>query len=340
MDDTEEIEVVDQHPIPTSNAASHIRLRSVVRKDFRKVKTDGKDWAICNICKSKLSTKKFVSGIQPMFKMVSRNTIKKDIFKVYDIEREKMYSLLEKIESRVAITTDMWTSKPNKRDFVAIRHISLMKNGHCENIDRKLSTTTVDNATTNDAMIPTVLGKPSISSLLLRACVLDPRYKMKVVEYDFPIIYGENASYQIEKIRQDCYDLLHEYQSRLERNQPSTMGGDKSACQVTDVDGHDPLSSYDLFVNLSTNSMLVISELDFYLEENVLPRNPNFDVLSWWKTNGVKFPTLQKIVWDILAIPVSTVTSESSFSTSTSSTAVSPNPPKFCDEEEADENAD
>ena len=27
---------------------------------------------------------------QPMFKMVSRNTIKKDIFKVYDIEREKM----------------------------------------------------------------------------------------------------------------------------------------------------------------------------------------------------------------------------------------------------------
>ncbi|KAL7170787.1 hypothetical protein ACSBR2_035626 [Camellia fascicularis] len=94
------------------------------------------------------------------------------------------------------------------------------------------------------------------------------------------------------------------------------MGGSKSACQVIDVDEHDPLSSYDLFVNLSTNSMLVRSELDFYLEENVLPRTPDFDVLRWWKTNGVKFPTVQKIVWDILAIPVSTVTSKSSFSTS------------------------
>uniref|UniRef100_A0A1S4DMZ5 Zinc finger BED domain-containing protein DAYSLEEPER n=1 Tax=Nicotiana tabacum TaxID=4097 RepID=A0A1S4DMZ5_TOBAC len=53
-----------------------------------------------------------------------------------------------------------------------------------------------------------------------------------------------------------------------------------------------------------------------YLEEEVLPRTPSFDSLSWWKTNGLKFPTLQKIAHDLLAIPISTVASESAFSTS------------------------
>ncbi|KAI8568756.1 hypothetical protein RHMOL_Rhmol02G0225100 [Rhododendron molle] len=53
-----------------------------------------------------------------------------------------------------------------------------------------------------------------------------------------------------------------------------------------------------------------------YLEEEVLPRHPDFDILAWWKSNGLKYPTLQAIAKDALAIPVSTVASESTFSTS------------------------
>ncbi|GJV98702.1 zinc finger BED domain-containing protein RICESLEEPER 2-like protein [Tanacetum coccineum] len=40
------------------------------------------------------------------------------------------------------------------------------------------------------------------------------------------------------------------------------------------------------------------------------------DILAWWKINGLKYPTLQTIARDILAIPISTVASESCFSTS------------------------
>ncbi|KAL0292470.1 UNVERIFIED_CONTAM: putative AC transposase [Sesamum angustifolium] len=57
-------------------------------------------------------------------------------------------------------------------------------------------------------------------------------------------------------------------------------------------------------------------ELDIYLEESLLLRARDFDILNWWKTNGVKYPTLQKMARDILAIPVSTVASESAFSSS------------------------
>ena len=47
-----------------------------------------------------------------------------------------------------------------------------------------------------------------------------------------------------------------------------------------------------------------------------MPRILVFDILNWWKANGPKYPTLQRIARDILAIPVSTVASESAFSTS------------------------
>ncbi|KAG6469663.1 hypothetical protein ZIOFF_070593 [Zingiber officinale] len=76
------------------------------------------------------------------------------------------------------------------------------------------------------------------------------------------------------------------------------------------------LHKYDQFVASSDPITLVskTSELDTYLGESVLLRAENFDILSWWKTNGVKYPNLLKMAIDILAIPVSTVASESAFS--------------------------
>jgi hypothetical protein len=48
----------------------------------------------------------------------------------------------------------------------------------------------------------------------------------------------------------------------------------------------------------------------------VLPDDENFDILGWWKASGLKYPIMQMIARDFLAIPISTVASESSFSTS------------------------
>lgn len=78
------------------------------------------------------------------------------------------------------------------------------------------------------------------------------------------------------------------------------------------------MKRYDLYVmrKKRARTSYVRTELDVYLDEEVLPRTPDFDILLWWKLNGVKYPTLQAIARDVLAIPVSTVTSESAFSTS------------------------
>jgi len=56
------------------------------------------------------------------------------------------------------------------------------------------------------------------------------------------------------------------------------------------------------------------SELEFYLEENKLPRVENYDDIGYWKQNESRFPVLFQMARDILAIPLSTVASESAFS--------------------------
>ncbi|KAG8375236.1 hypothetical protein BUALT_Bualt10G0079300 [Buddleja alternifolia] len=482
--------------------------------------------------------RRYSASLQPSFTMISRNTLKNDIFSIYNDEKVKFYKLLEKLKCRVAITTDMWTASNNKKGFMAItahfiddswrlqscilRFIyvpaphtadvlcDLLANALMDcNIDRKVSTITVDNCTTNDAMLRRLLdrlptkdmlldgkvlhmrccahilnlivkdGLETISSTIERirdsvvywtasptrvekfekvarqlnvscgkklsldcktrwnstylmlqtaitykdvfprakardihyrslpidedwenaveicsklklfynvtemfsgtlyptsnfyfkknceikvkldewvkstnvmiqdmakdmlekyekywdschilmgvAAVLDPRYKMKLVEFYFPLIYPKSAQSKIAEIRQSCYDLLVDYQTRVATNlkDTSSVGGSgKSGSMssgVASVSESEHLDMFDQFVasssNFSTKASLT-SELDFYLEESVLPRTSEFDVLSWWKTNGVKYPNLQKSAKDILAIPVSTVASESAFSTS------------------------
>ena len=66
--------------------------------------------------------KDFASSLQPLFKMVSRNTIKDDIMKIYDVEKGKMSSYLEKLETRIAITTYMWTSNQKKGSMAITAH--------------------------------------------------------------------------------------------------------------------------------------------------------------------------------------------------------------------------
>ena len=63
---------------------------------------------------------------------------------------------------------------------------------------------------------------------------------------------------------------------------------------------------FDLFVSQRKKSRpsLVTTELEHYLAEELHPRTPDFDLLGWWKIGGVKYPILQCIARDLLAVPV------------------------------------
>ena len=59
----------------------------------------------------------------------------------------------------------------------------------------------------------------------------------------------------------------------------------------------------------------VLGELNIYLGESLEKYTLEFDLLSWWKLNEVRFHILAKVARDVFAIQASTVASKSAFST-------------------------
>lgn len=57
------------------------------------------------------SFQKYVLGINPKVKFVSRNTVKNDCMKIYEVEKNKLKEFFLSSSPRVSLTTDTWTSK-------------------------------------------------------------------------------------------------------------------------------------------------------------------------------------------------------------------------------------
>lgn len=151
------------------------------------------------------------------------------------------------------------------------------------------------------------------------ATVLDPRYKLGILEYYYEKMYGGvEALNEVTRIKELCLKLVGEYEARQGSHyepQPSPPP------LQSDIDSNSPLiddlSDFDKFIQTrDIRNARGRSELDCYLEDGMMPRTSDFDVLSFWKTSGPKYPLLQMIAKDLFAIPVSTVASESAFSTS------------------------
>ncbi|XP_075103799.1 zinc finger BED domain-containing protein RICESLEEPER 2-like [Nicotiana tabacum] len=77
------------------------------------------------------------------------------------------------------------------------------------------------------------------------AAIFDPRYKMRLVEFFLPLIYGEEVSTKIQEVRPNCYDFFQDYKSKLSAPYDSLA---YSSSEVTSFDQSDRLSSFDRFV--------------------------------------------------------------------------------------------
>jgi hypothetical protein len=64
--------------------------------------------------------RKFVTALQPLFKMGTRNTIRRDIIHFYEGEKRKARIFLQRTNCRVAVTTDLWTADNQKRGYMAV----------------------------------------------------------------------------------------------------------------------------------------------------------------------------------------------------------------------------
>ncbi|GJW98408.1 zinc finger BED domain-containing protein DAYSLEEPER-like protein [Tanacetum coccineum] len=168
-------------------------------------------------------------------------------------------------------------------------------------------------ASTSEDNIISTITKPMLEGfdkywksscfVLAIAVVMDPRFKMKLVDFCFAKIFGDEAASYINIVDEGIHQLFLDY-----------AAGDVTG-YLSNGDGHGLGHTYfDDFI-MESASQQSKSELDQYLEESLLPRSHEFDVMRWWKLNEPKYPTLSKMARDILTLPVSTVDPESVFDT-------------------------
>ncbi|XP_024965995.1 zinc finger BED domain-containing protein RICESLEEPER 2-like [Cynara cardunculus var. scolymus] len=179
---------------------------------------------------------KYSNGLQPLFKVPCRATIKSDIMKIYETKRGGVLRCLEENKSRIALTSDMWTAGNQNKGYMA-----------------------------------------------LTACYIDANRKLQNRIISFLHVPSPHTADALSQVMFECF---------------------------MDWNIDNKLSTLTLD-NCSTNDALVDRLL-----EKLLPQDEGFDILMWWKCDGVKFPIMQRIARDVLAIPISTVASESAFSMS------------------------
>ncbi|KAK9749306.1 hypothetical protein RND81_02G116700 [Saponaria officinalis] len=146
----------------------------------------------------------FVKSLNYSFKMISRNTLRSDVLKMYKDEKLSIKRLLEHNDSRVAVTTDMWTASNQKKGYMAVTSHFIDQNWVLHNrtlrfyfvpcphiksviakilmdclsqysLEGKISSVVVDNCTTNDAMIKILLKKFDKKCLILKGSFLHLR---------------------------------------------------------------------------------------------------------------------------------------------------------------------
>ncbi|MCL7049065.1 hypothetical protein MKW94_017331 [Papaver nudicaule] len=153
---------------------------------------------------------------------------------------------------------------------------------------------------------------------------MDPRFKMKLVEFSFNKIYGEDSASHLRIVDDGIHELFSEYE--MQPSVPLTANDENDGGETVKTEEgvpsggphlscEDDLLDFDVFISEMSSSQQTKSELDQYLEESLLPRAVDFDILSWWKINQLKYPILSRMARDILSIPVSAAPPESVFFT-------------------------
>ncbi|XP_054806352.1 zinc finger BED domain-containing protein RICESLEEPER 2-like [Prosopis cineraria] len=171
----------------------------------------------------------------------------------------------------------------------------------------------------------------NMNLLLVIAVILDPEYKFKYVQVALKNMYYEPM--QRELVTKNVMDVLH---SLYEEYSKDASDGEASQTQARAEHGDNNIGGNQ--VSILDDDVLVVMDDEtirqFYTiasterqeEKNlevgeyfraklVASRDLKFDVLAWWKVNAFKYKVLSLIARDVLALPVSTMSSESTFST-------------------------
>jgi hypothetical protein len=137
--------------------------------------------------------------------------------------------------------------------------------------------------------------------------ILDPRFKISFIEFRLKRAFGLKSASYLSDIHETLKELFHEYCGYVDH-----PNGGATKAEAFDADDNDSFEDWDQHLNEQASSQKS-TELDNYLEDGLVPRKDDFDILNWWMCHAMKYPTLAAIAQDILAMPASAVQSEAAF---------------------------
>ena len=156
------------------------------------------------------------------------------------------------------------------------------------------------------------------NNVMVVATILDPRYKMRYIEWCFGRIFDvDQSGFEIQEVRAELEKLYEECELQHREKKAAQSKSNASSSLTIDRSCGLPSASCEFQSYLSsTEANPSKSELLIYLDElNVSLEDKEFDLLNWWKVNSHRFPVVSKMTKKFLTVPATSVSSESTFST-------------------------
>ncbi|GKA54913.1 zinc finger BED domain-containing protein RICESLEEPER 2-like protein [Tanacetum coccineum] len=158
--------------------------------------------------------------------------------------------------------------------------------------------------------------------LMCIASILDPRCKFTMLNLYFKDIYNaDEIDVKNKELKKLLRGIHGDYAFLLRARHESSTSESNSFEERGETEKTGPSRGFSYYYSrLKETDMFDIesSDLDVYLEEGIYLCKDNsaisFNILDWWKSHETKFPVLSKMAAHILAIPITTVASEATFS--------------------------
>ncbi|KAF6171952.1 hypothetical protein GIB67_011849 [Kingdonia uniflora] len=166
----------------------------------------------------------------------------------------------------------------------------------------------------------------SLNLILVVAIILDPRYKMKYVEFWYSL-YMEKVSYLskeeksdqvvgfIEKLKDLMSHLYNHY--KLEDTSIRDVNTFSTQESITNLakNASKRLKAKELFRGIlkQKDNMDALNDLEQYLGDSLVKNDDCLDVLVWWHEKVSTYHALAVMAREVLSIPVTSVASECTF---------------------------